>query len=44
MIAALLRIQTLLWFLEHGLQVPVCASRGQVIWRRPRYTTIGRAS
>ena len=32
--------QTLLWFLEHGLQVPVSASRGRVIWRRPRYTTI----
>ena len=32
--------QTLLWFLEHGLQVPVSAPRGRVIWRRPRYTTI----
>ena len=32
--------QTLLWFLEHGLQVPVSAPRGQVVWRRPRYTTI----
>ena len=32
--------QTLLWFLEHGLQVPVCAPRGRVVWRRPRYTTI----
>jgi hypothetical protein len=32
--------QTLLWFLEHGLQVPVSAPRDQVLWRRPRYTTI----
>jgi DNA invertase Pin-like site-specific DNA recombinase len=32
--------QTLLWFLEHGLQVPVSAPRDQVIWRRPRYTNI----
>jgi DNA invertase Pin-like site-specific DNA recombinase len=32
--------QTLLWFLEHGLQVPVSAPRNQVVWRRPRYTTI----
>ena len=27
--------QTLLWFLEHGLQVPVSAPRDQVVWRRP---------
>ena len=32
--------QTLLWFLEHGLQVPVSAPRGKVVWRRPRYSTI----
>lgn len=32
--------QTLMWFLEHSLQVPVSAPRGGVIWRRPRYTTI----
>jgi DNA invertase Pin-like site-specific DNA recombinase len=32
--------QTLLWFLEHGLQVPVSAPREQVIWRRPQYSTI----
>src|SRR6201987_5265262 len=31
--------QTLLWFLEHGVQVPVSAPRNQVVWRRPRYTT-----
>jgi DNA invertase Pin-like site-specific DNA recombinase len=32
--------QTLLWFLEQGLQVPVAAPRGKVLWRRPRYSTI----
>ena len=32
--------QTLLWFLENGLQVPVSVPRDQVLWRRPRYTTI----
>jgi hypothetical protein len=32
--------QPLLWFLEHGLQVPVSAPRDQVVWRRPRYTNI----
>ena len=32
--------QTLLWFLEHGLEVPVSAPRDQVVWRRPGYTTI----
>jgi DNA invertase Pin-like site-specific DNA recombinase len=32
--------QTLMWFLEHSLQVPVSGPRGKVIWRRPRYTTI----
>jgi len=32
--------QTLLWFLEHGLQVPVSAPRGKAVWRRPRYSTI----
>jgi DNA invertase Pin-like site-specific DNA recombinase len=32
--------QTLLWFLEHGLQVPVSAPCGKVVWRRPRYSTI----
>ena len=32
--------QTLLSFLEHGLQVPVSAPRDQVVWRRPGYTTI----
>lgn len=32
--------QTLLWFLEHDLQLPVSTPRGKVAWRRPRYTTI----
>ena len=32
--------QTLLWFLEHGLEVPVSGSREQVVWRRPQYSTI----
>jgi DNA invertase Pin-like site-specific DNA recombinase len=32
--------QTLLWFLEQGLQVPVSAPRDQVVWRRPQYSTI----
>src|SRR5499427_3730885 len=32
--------QTLLWFLEHDLPLPVSKPRGQVGWRRPRYTTI----
>ncbi len=32
--------QTLMWFLEQGLRVPVSAGRGQVTWRRPRYSTI----
>ena len=27
-------------FLEHGLEVPVSGSRDQVVWRRPRYSTI----
>jgi DNA invertase Pin-like site-specific DNA recombinase len=32
--------QTLLWFLEHALEVPVSAPGGRVVWRRPQYTTI----
>jgi hypothetical protein len=32
--------QTLLWFLEHGLQVPVSTPHDKVVWRRPRYSTI----
>lgn len=29
--------QTLLWFLEHGLELPVTNSREQVHWKRPTY-------
>ena len=29
--------QTLLWFLEHGLELPVINAREQVRWRRPSY-------
>jgi hypothetical protein len=28
--------QTLLWFLEHGLQLPACTPRGELQWKRPR--------
>jgi len=27
--------QTLLWFLEHGLQFPVRSARGELSWKRP---------
>lgn len=32
--------QTLLWFLEHGLQLPACTPRGEVHWKRPAYSTV----
>jgi DNA invertase Pin-like site-specific DNA recombinase len=32
--------QTLLWFLEHGLQLPACTPRGEVHWKRPRYGSV----
>jgi DNA invertase Pin-like site-specific DNA recombinase len=32
--------QTLLWFLEHGLQLPACMPRGQIRWRRPAYANV----
>ena len=32
--------QTLLWFQEHGLELPVINAREQVRWRRPSYGMI----
>ena len=32
--------QTLLWFLEHGLQLPAGTPRGEIHWKRPAYTTV----
>jgi DNA invertase Pin-like site-specific DNA recombinase len=34
--------QAFLWFLEHGLDLPVRRADGDVIWRRPNYATIHR--
>lgn len=34
--------QALLWFLEHGLDLPVRRANGDAIWRRPNYATIHR--
>ena len=34
--------QTLLWFLEHGLQLPVYTPQGETCWKRPSYATIYR--
>ncbi len=34
--------QTLLWFLEQGLQLPVRDGQGELLWRRPSYATVHR--
>ena len=34
--------QTLLWFLEHGLQFPVYSRQGETCWKRPSYATVYR--
>jgi DNA invertase Pin-like site-specific DNA recombinase len=34
--------QTLLWFLEHELQLPAHNARGQLIWKRPVYRAVHR--
>lgn len=34
--------QTLMWFLEHGLQVPARNARGETFWKRPVYRSMHR--
>ena len=34
--------QTLLWLLEHGLQLPVYSRQGETCWKRPSYATVYR--
>ena len=34
--------QALLWFLEHGLDLPAKQKNGDIVWRRPCYGTIHR--
>ena len=32
--------QVLLWFLEHGLELPIVNQRGEIHWTRPSYSTV----
>ena len=34
--------QTLMWFLEHGLEVPTRTPRGETRWKRPVYRSMHR--
>ena len=34
--------QTLLWFLEHGLDLPARRPSGDIVWKRPCYATVYR--
>lgn len=34
--------QTLMWFLEHGLEVPTRTPRGETRWKRPMYRSMHR--